>query len=53
MFEMVKRLRLEERGCVWKFGAGGNDKIIPKMDQFFKENLQVIVKPAKREKRED
>ena len=26
--EIVKRLRLEERGCVWKFGAGGNDGII-------------------------
>ena len=49
--EMVKRLRLEERGCVWEFGAGS--EIIPEMDQFFQENFQAIVKPAKREKRED
>ena len=49
--EMVKRLRLEERGCVWGFGAGGNEKVIPKMDRFFEENTQTIVlKPAKREK---
>ena len=49
--EIVKRLRLKERGCVWEFGAGGDAEIIPKMDQFFKENVQTIVlKPAKRDK---
>ena len=50
--EIVKRLRLKERGCVWGFGAGENDEIIPKMDQFFKENLQtVVLKPAKRDEK--
>ena len=49
--KMVKSLRLKEKGCVWGFGAGGNEKIIPKMDQFFKKNIQtVVLKPAKREK---
>ena len=49
--EIVKRLRLKERGCVWEFGAGSND-IIPKMDQFFKEKVQTIVlKPAKRDEK--
>ena len=52
--EMVKRLRLEERECVWEFGAGGSDEIIPKMDQFFNDNIQTsVLKPAKREKTED
>ena len=50
--EMVKRLRLEERGCVWGFGAGDDDEIIPMMDQFFQENEQTIVlKPAKRDEK--
>ena len=47
--EIVERLRLEERGCVWKFGAGFDSEITPKIDKFFKENLQTIVKPAKRD----
>ena len=47
--EIVKRLRLEERGCVWGFGAGYDDEITPIMDQFFNENLQTIVKPAKKD----
>ena len=50
--EMVKRLRLEERGCVWGFGAGNDDEIIPMMDKFFQENEQTIVlKPAKRDEK--
>ena len=51
--EMVKRLRLEERGCVWGFGAGLLQEIAPMMDKFFNETLQTNLKPAKREKRED
>ena len=47
--EIVERLRLEERGCVWEFGAGYDSEIIPKIDKFFNENLQTIVKPAKRD----
>ena len=47
--EIVKRLRLEERGCVWGFGAGYDPEIIPKMNQFLNENLQTIVKPAKKD----
>ena len=48
--EMVKRLRLEERGCVWGFGAGSDPKIAPIMDKFFNDNSQTNLKPAKREK---
>ena len=48
--EMVKRLRLEERGCVWEFGAGFIQEIAPRMDKFFNETLQTNLKPAKGEK---
>ena len=51
--EMVKRLRLKERGCVWGFGAGSDPKIAPIMDKFFNDNSQTNLKPAKREKIED
>ena len=48
--ELVKMLRLEERGCVWGFGAGSDSEVTRKMDHFFKENIQTIVlKPAKRD----
>ena len=48
--EMVKRLRLEERGCVWGFGAGSDEQFAPRMDKFFNDNSQTNLKPAKREK---
>ena len=48
--EMVKRLRLEERGCVWGFGAGYVEQHAPIMEKFFNETLQTNLKPAKREK---
>ena len=48
--EMVKRLRLEERGCVWGFGAGPSPEIAPIMDKFFNDNSQTNLKPAKKEK---
>ena len=48
--ETVKRLRLEERGCVWGFGAGSDEQIAPIMDKFFNDNSQTNLKPAKREK---
>ena len=51
--EMVKRLRLEERGCVWGFGAGSDEQFAPMMDEFFNDNRQTNLKPAKREKIED
>ena len=47
---VVKRLRLEERGCVWGFGAGLLRIIGPIMDEFFNDNIQTNLKPAKREK---
>ena len=48
--EMVKRLRLKERGCVWEFGAGPDEQFAPIMDKFFNDNSQTNLKPAKREK---
>ena len=48
--EIVEGLRLEERGCVWGFGAGSGRKQTPIMDKFFKDNSQTYLKPAKREK---
>ena len=51
--ELVKMLRLEERVCVWGFGAGSDPDIAPIMDKFFNDNAQTNLKPAKREKRED
>ena len=48
--KIVKRLRLEERGCVWGFGAGSDEQFAPMMDKFFHDNVQTNLKPAKREK---
>ena len=43
--EMVERLRLKERGCIWEIGFGHD--VLQNMDQFFQENLQTILKPAR------
>ena len=48
--DLIEKLKLKERGCVWKFGAGEDYEEVPKIEQFFKENLrQVFLKPAKRD----
>ena len=48
--DLIERLKLKERGCVWKFGAGRDTEEFPKIEQFFKENLQQFsLKPAKRD----
>ena len=47
--DLIEKLKLKERGCVWKFGAGAEIEEFPKIEQFFKENLrEVLFKPAKR-----
>ena len=47
--KVVERLRLRERGGVWEFGSGDEEDEIPKIEKFFKENLQEVqLKPAKR-----
>ena len=48
--QIIERLKLKERGCVWGFGSSENSEMIPQIDQFFKENLRVFLKPAKRER---
>ena len=48
--ELIKRTRLKERGCVWEFGAGSYSVILPRMNQFLKDNFhQTHLKPAKRD----
>ena len=48
--DLIERLKLKERGCVWKFGAGAQIEEFPKIEQFFKENCrQALFKPAKRD----
>ena len=48
--KMVKRLRLEERGCVWGFGAEyAPTKVFPESDRLF-HGAQANLKPAKKEK---
>ena len=42
---MVERLRLKERGCIWEIGFGHD--VLQNMDQFFQENLQTVLKPAR------